>query len=127
MAKNRKKKPNYSLLDFHHLLFQGRHWKQGYAKLLREHPYMGKKIPQATLHREIHAKIHDIPTPNGAECKAAYLKLIELEEQGLIDIVNDPIEKRLDFLIDLWADKCPSTVAILAWQREIVAKFYGGG
>lgn len=59
--------------------------------------------------------------------KAAHLKLIELEEQGLIDIVKDPIEKRLDFLIDLWADKCPATVAILAWQREIVAKFYGGG
>lgn len=88
---------------------------------------MGKKIPQETLHRKIHAKIHDIPTPNGAECKAAYLKLIELEEQGLIDIVRDPIEKRLDFLIDLWVDKCPATVAILAWQREIVAKFYGGG
>lgn len=118
---------DYNRKDFHHLLFQGRHWQQGYAKLLRQHPYMGKYIPQATLHREIHAKIHDIPTPNGSECRIAYNEICRLEKLGEIDIVNDSVEKRLDLLISLWEDKCPATVAILKWQRDIVAKFYAGG
>lgn len=88
---------------------------------------MGKYIPQATLHREIHAKIHDVPTPNGSECRMAYNEICRLEKLGKIDTVNDSVEKRLDLLISLWADKCPATVAILKWQRDIVAKFYAGG
>ena len=56
---------------------------------------MGKYIPQATLHREIHAKIHDVPTPNGAECRMAYNEIVRLEKIGAIDIVNDSVEKRL--------------------------------
>lgn len=125
--KKRERRVDYNYKDFHHLLFQRRHWQQGYAKLLRQHPYMGKYIPQATLHREIHAKIHDIPTPNGAECRMAYNEICRLEKLGEIDIVNDSVEKRLDLLISLWDDKCPATVAILKWQRDIVAKFYAGG
>jgi hypothetical protein len=125
-GRKRKSRPDYYTKDFHHLLFQGRHWQQGYARLLRQHPYMGKYIPQATLHREIHSKIHDIPTPNGAECRMAYNEICRLEELGLIDIENDSVEKRLDLLIELWAEKCPATVEILKWQRDIVAKFYGG-
>ena len=88
---------------------------------------MGKYIPQATLHREIHAKIHDVPTPNGAECRMAYNEIVRLEKIGAIDIVNDSVEKRLDLLISLWDGKCPATVAVLKWQRDVVAKFYAGG
>ena len=118
---------NYNALNYHHLLFQGRHWKTGYAKLLREHPYMGKYIPMATLHRLIHSKIHDIPTPNGKECRLAYERICQLEAKGKIDIINDSIEKRLTLLIDLWKDACPATVEILKWQRDVVTKFYGKG
>lgn len=117
--------PNHK--DYHHILFQRKHWQNGYAKLLREHRYMGKLIPQRTLHRGIHAKIHDIPTPNGAECKAAYLELERRKEEGLIDIENDTVEQRIDFLIEMWEEKCPATVAILKWQKEIVSKFYAKG
>ena len=118
---------DYNALNYHHLLFQGRHWKTGYAKLLREHPYMGKYIPMATLHRLIHSKIHDIPTPNGKECRLAYELICQLEAKGKIDIINDSIEKRLTLLIDLWKDACPATVEILKWQRDVVTKFYGKG
>ena len=110
--------------DFHHLLYQRRHWQQGYAKLLRQHPYSGKYIPQQTLHRTIHSKIHDVPCPNGKECKAAYQHLLELERNGEIDIQNDSAEKRLDFFIHEWEETCPATVAILKWQKEIIHKFY---
>lgn len=114
----------YQATDYHHILFQKRHWQQGYAKALREHPYMGKYIPRATLHREIHSKIHDVPTPNGVDCKRAYNQLLELERQGLIDIEQDTLEQRIEFLIEVWEESCPATVAILKWQRDVVNKFY---
>ena len=108
----------------HHILFQGKHWAQGYAKLLREHRYFRKKIPAGSLHRQIHTKIHDVPRPNWEDCKRAYLELRRREATGLIDLKYDTIEQRIDFLIEMWQDNCPATVAILQWQRDIVAKFY---
>lgn len=110
--------------DYHHILYQKQYWKQGYAKLLREHPYMGKYCPQYTLHAEIHAKIHDIPTPNGKECRKAYIELVRREREGLIDLKYDTLEQRIDFLIEMWEKKCPATVSILKWQKDIIAKFY---
>lgn len=127
MSRRKKKKRRqvaYNAADYHHILFQRRHWKQGYAKLLREHPYMGKYIPTATLHREIHSKIHDIPTPNGVDCRRAYNRLIEWERQGIIDVECDTLEERIQFLIDIWKDTCPATVAILEWQKDVIRKFY---
>lgn len=105
---------------------QKRHWQQGYAKALREHPYMGKYIPRDTLHRSIHAKIHDIPCPNGRECKEAFETILKLERDGKINVENDTCEQRLGLLIRLWEHKCPATVAILKWQRDLIAKYYGG-
>lgn len=125
--KERQRHYSETKQDYHHILFQGKHWQVGYAKLLRDHPYMGKYIPQYTLHREIHSKIHDVPTPNGPECRAAYYELVRREKEGLIDIEHDTFEDRIDFLIEMWEYKCPATVAILRWQREVVSKFYRRG
>ena len=83
-------------------------------------------IPMQTLHREIHSKIHDIPTPNGRECRIAYEEIERLDAMGAIS-EYDTIEKRLDLLISLWHEDCPATCAILEWQKEIVAKFYQRG
>ncbi len=86
---------------------------------------MGKMIPRDTLHREIHGKLHDIPVPNMKECKKAFEELCRRERAGQIDIENDTIEKRIDFLIEMWEnDHCEATIAILKWQKEIVSKFY---
>lgn len=132
MAKKRKSRTRKPVSqnrheDFHHILYQRRHWNQGYAKALREHPYMGKMIPMATLHREIHSKIHDIPCPNGKECRMAYEELCRRERLGLIDPVYDTVEQRIDFLIEMWKDECPATVAVLEWQKQVVSKFYQRG
>lgn len=121
--------PTSECCDFHHFLFQKRHWNQGYAKALRNHPYAGAKIPMRTLHREIHSKIHDVPRPNGDVCKRTYQKLVALCKSGELD-PHDPPEKKLQFFIDEWADECPATVAILRWQQQIIRKFRkrkGGG
>lgn len=128
MSKKKCKKAcvNYHRKDTHHICYQARHWKTGYAKLLREHWYMKVEIPQMTLHRLIHSKIHDIPCPEGKDCKRAYLELIRREEEGLLS-EYDRVEDRIDFLIEMWKETCPATTAILQWQRDVVAKFFGGG
>ena len=126
--RNRRNRPRQSdEKNTHHLLYQGRHWKQGYAKLLRESPYFKVLIPRDTLHRAIHGKAHDIPTPNGTECKLAYQLMVEGIASGRLDPEHDTAEKRLEFLISVWQDKCPATVAMLSWQRDIIHKFFERG
>jgi hypothetical protein len=128
--KGRKKKaqpaplPNRGACDFHHFLFQKRHWNQGYAKLIRNHPYAGAKIPMATLHREIHSKVHDVPRPNGDICKQTYQKLVQMCKSGELDPCNDSPVMKLQFFIDEWAETCPATAEILRWQQQIIRKYY---
>lgn len=124
MAKNKKNQHGSQREDFHHFLYQRKHWQNGYAKLLREHPYCGRYIPQNSLHSLIHSKIHDIPTPSGKSCKRAYLKILELERSGQIDIARDSCEQRLDVLIKVWSKSDPATAEVLKLQREIIANFY---
>lgn len=121
-ARNRKESPGVHY-DIHHLLFQRKHWSQGYAHALREHPYMKVLVPMETLHRGLHAKLHDIPVPNGEYCKVAYLELCRRLEAGLLNM-DDPPWVRLTFLIELWEETCPATVALLEWQKQILYKFY---
>ena len=124
--KKRKHSPNLKRKDYHHILFQGRHWKQGWAKILREHKYCGGYIPQDTLHREIHSKIHDIPTPNGSECRKAVEALNSWLDAGYISL-DDPIERKIEMIAKCFRANCPATTAILDWQREVVIKFYQRG
>lgn len=118
--------PGQEAYNFHHFLFQARHWDQGYAKMLRSHPYAGARIPMRTLHREIHSKVHDVPRPNGDICKRTYEKLVRLCKSGKLDPRNDSPEKKLQFFIDEWAEICPATVEILRWQQQIIRKYYRG-
>lgn len=46
---------------------------------------------------------------------------------GTLDPAHDTAEKRLDFLIEVWKDDCPATVAMLRWQRDIIHKFFERG
>lgn len=131
--KKRRKKRNHSSEkhtrylareDYHHLCFQRKHWQQGFAKALREHPYCGGYIPQATLHREIHSKVHDVPTPNGYDCKKALETLNNMLALGTIKL-NDRLDKKAQILSSIFSEKCPATSAILLWQSEIISKYYG--
>lgn len=102
--------------DYHHIFFQGKHYTQGYAKLLREHPYCGDYISQNGLHRIIHSRVHDVPTPPGKVCKAIYFKLNEALQNGVIT-QEDSLEDRLKILIAIteWAP----TRAMLEYQLAI--------
>lgn len=76
-----------------------------------------------TLHRAIHSKLHDIPVPNGKDCKRAYDELKKRELLGIISEEDTPVQ-RLDFLIEMFEETCPATTAMLAWERQIIDKFY---
>lgn len=124
--KNKQNRVISTNLDYHHILFQGRHWKCGWAKTLREHAYCGARIPQRTLHREIHSKIHDIPTPNGDDCRVAVEALNSWLESGYIS-VDDRLDKKIEMIAKCFRAKCPATTSMLDWQKEIVSKFYSKG
>ena len=125
MANRHKKptRPRAPHCDYHHIFFQGRHYKQGYAKALRDHPYCGGYIPQQTLHREIHSKIHDVPTPNGADCRMAIEALNSWLAARYISL-DDPIERKIEVLCWCFRVKCPATTAMLEWQGQVITKFY---
>lgn len=135
MAKKKNKKKarktprtiNPSMENCHHLLWQARHWNQGYSKALRNHPYMKKMMPKDTLHKSIHNRIADVPVPSNALCKKAFEEVERQMRLGTISL-EDTAEKRIDFLLGLWKfDECPRTVLMLIWQKEIISKFYSKG
>ena len=72
--------PPLSAKDRHHICFQGRHWKSGYAKLIRDN--FIRAIP-VIYHRELHSLLHDVPLPDGALLKEAWLKY--QKEKDMVD------------------------------------------
>lgn len=107
--------------DYHHILFQKRHWNTGYLKALRTHPYCGGYIPQQTIHRAIHSQVHDIPSPNGKDCKQAIEALNSWLVCGFISL-DDPITRKIDVIIGCFKAKYPATVAMLEYQKEVIIK-----
>ena len=117
-----KRNTHLNGLDCHHILYQKKHWKQGWASVLREHPYCRVYIPQNTLHREIHSKVHDIPTPCGKACRVAVEAINSWLESGLISL-DDPLERRIEVISWCFRAKYKATTAMLDYQREVVIEF----
>lgn len=120
--KKKQKRVSNRGYDVHHLLFQRRYWKRGYAKALREMPYCKMLIPTLTLHREIHAVVSSIPVPPESECRKAF----ELTNKALSDgfiTEEDTLEERLDWLIWLFQN-CPETQVCLEIIKDLVHQFY---
>jgi len=71
---NRKARRHGSV-NRHHLIFQRAHYRDGYAKLLREAFIYEIDID---IHNELHKYIlHDVPRPSNAEIKAIWLKYVD--------------------------------------------------
>ena len=109
--------------DNHHLLWTRRSYDRGYARALRNHPYCQALIPKETLHKNIHHALRCIPVPAGTDAKNVFELLVWLERLELLDF-DDPIEKKLKFLIDNL--KTESTVNALQTQLRVVENFLGG-
>ena len=70
----RKKRRKRATTNRHHLIFQRKHYLDGYARLLREAFIYELDI---NLHNELHnAILHDVPRPSDAQIKAMYDKYI---------------------------------------------------
>ena len=67
-----------------------------------------------------------MPLPLEEACRKAYYDFLRLYNDHLIDANHDTFERRLQLLMDLWADY-PRTVAALKKQQELAIKFYGNG
>lgn len=109
--------------DNHHLLWTRRSYDRGYARALRNHPYCQALIPKETLHKNIHHALRCVPVPAGADAKNVFELLVWLERLELLDF-DDPIEKKLKFLIENL--KTESTVNALQTQLRVVENFLGG-
>lgn len=121
---NKQGGPN-SRSDIHHIWFQRRHYQQGWAKVLREHWYCKILIPQATLHRELHSKIHDVPTPNGDICRSLVNDIDLLYEKGIIGENDTPL-MRVTIISNLLSryKGLSATKAVINWQLEVIWKLY---
>lgn len=124
--KNRRVRTvNYFTRDWHHALWQRKNWSKGWAKLLREHEYCGAYIPKNTLHVEIHKYINNIPCPDGKYCHIAFEIINRKLEEGYID-TEDPLDKKLEVLIEIFDKTSPKTAEALKKELEIVKSYKAG-
>lgn len=111
--RRRNNPPTYAK-DRHHICFQGRHWKTGYAKLLRE--AFVRPIP-IVYHRELHNILHDVPLPDGALLKEAWAKYQrekeEIDNYGIcraiawlyVNVPDTDFRKAMQFQLDFFTEK----------------------
>lgn len=118
----RRRRVNLNTKDWHHYFFQKRHWKTGWAKVLREHSYCGAMIPKNTLHRFIHEGVRDVPLADGKSCRIAVGALDNWLEAGYITL-EDSAERRLEILANIFNRMSPETANVLRKQLEIVCEF----
>lgn len=124
MAKKKKTQVNHKAFDCHHLLWEKRMYSQGYARSLREHPWLRIYIPRDTLHRWIHHNMRCIPVPDGKDARKCFELLMRMERVGELDY-NANIFVRLNFLIEHLVSE--DTVNALKKQRQVISEFYSRG
>lgn len=120
--KFKKRRVNLHAKDWHHCLFQKRHWHTGWAKRLREHEYCGSMIPKNTLHRFIHEGVNDVPLADGKSCRIAVEAINNWLEAGYIHL-DDPLEQKLLTLITIFNTLEPRTAEVLRKQLHIVRDY----
>lgn len=111
---------NPKAFDAHHLLWEKRMYSHGYARALREHPWLRIYIPRDTLHRWIHHNMRCIPVPDGKDARKCFELLMRMERAGELDYKADILE-RLDFLIEHLTSE--ATVEGLKQQRNLITLY----
>lgn len=109
----------------HHILYCRNTWDRGYAKRLRDHPYMQVKIPVKGLHEPIHKVLNCVPMPKPSRCVEAYKILKDLDNKGALKKDADIIV-RLNILLCIWEgypDLKP-TCAALRVQLAMAEDYY---
>lgn len=132
MSKRKKKKKlarkklrrsfRSNVCDMHHLCWVRKRWSSSVAHKFRLHPYCIVSIPKNTLHWYIHQNMTHIPVPTDEVLRNALhrLEIMELVEEIRMD---DQIEKRLQVLVNLFAESAPSTAEGFRTQLRLVHEF----
>lgn len=111
--------PSVSTLDRHHICFQKRYWKKGYAKMLCM--AFVRYVP-VTCHRELHAKLANVPLPDAKLLKNAWelyeANKAEIDGYGVaraaawlyVNIPDTEFRKVMQFQIDFFAQRLNCSV-----------------
>ena len=119
MSKKRKKKnyvriPPVTTRDRHHLCYQKRNWSKGYAKAICM--AFVRYVP-VVYHRELHARLRNVPVPDNELLKAAWEKYqankIEIDSYDAartaawlyVNIPDAEFRKAMQFQVDFFATK----------------------
>lgn len=112
--KNSARIPSVTTRDRHHICFQKRHWNKGYARPICM--AFVRYVP-VTLHRELHARLKNVPVPDGALLKEAWEKYqankIEIDSYDVaraaawlyVNIPDVEFRKAMQFQVDFFATK----------------------
>lgn len=120
-----KKKKHYfggTAVDSHHIFYTRVSWNSVVPNRLRSHWYCVVEIPKGTLHHAIHDKVRYIPVPREISIMSALEELTVLEDYGAIR-PDDPLEKRLRILINIFAGTDKPTADALQKQLDIVCEY----
>lgn len=122
--KHRRKKhhANPKANDIHHLCFMKRCWNRTYAKALRQFHYCTISLPKNTIHRIIHENMVEVPVPREIAAKSVYEQLLILDQYNVLHD-NDPIEKRLILLAELFDYIAQPTADGFREQLSIIQRF----
>lgn len=122
---HKKRKKNWfqtTALDSHHIFYTKISWNSVTANRLRSHWYCIVEIPKGTLHHKIHEAVRYIPVPRDIAIMEALEQLTILEDYGAIR-PDDPIEKRLSVLVNLFDGTDKPTADALKKQYDVVCEF----
>lgn len=108
--------------DRHHLCYPRNSWNYGFAKKLRNMPYLIVEIERETVHQGIHACVPYVPVPSGQACSMAIVKLHELYADNVISD-DDSLTKRLSVLISVFEELDPDVAYAFEEQLKVVCKF----
>jgi hypothetical protein len=122
LAKEGNNMTNSMYYDRHHLCYPRNSWNYGFAKKLRNMPYLIAEVERETVHQTIHACVPYVPVPSGQACSMAIVKLHELYADNVIGD-NDSLSKRLSVLINIFSELDPDVAYAFEEQLKVVCKF----
>lgn len=118
MSKKNKNKrariPPISTQDRHHICFQKRNWSKGYARAICM--AFVRYVP-VVYHRELHARLKNVPVPDSAMLKTAWEKYqankVEIDSYDVaraaawlyVNIPDEAFRKAMQFQIDFFATR----------------------
>lgn len=103
----------------HHLFYPRKQYNAGFAKRLREFPWLRIEIP-IKKHRAIHQKVERVPLPPNKRLKEAFFILEDLARQCRLDKDAD-MEERINVLLCILDrhPECTPTCNALRKQKKV--------